>query len=295
MIGRGIVFYRRGLYALYALLLLLACWAIDLTSGATSPAGGDSWQGYTLGGVAALLLIWLAALGIRKRRYESGGNVVAWVSAHIFMGIALVGIATLHSGDRLDFNVHVLGYVLLLVVVASGVVGLVLYLALPGSGLNNRKGVRRADMIDELHELNKESLARAEHCSPAAQLAVRSAIEGTAIGGGLWSRLFAVDRSTFLQPGDLGDLEAARSVPNRGQESVLDYIAQYAPRVRAQDEADALSKLVALIARRQHLLGRIRRDVQGQAWLGFWRYLHLVLSVALVTVLIVHVIVVFMY
>lgn len=295
MIGRSIIFYRRGQYALYALVLLIGCWIIDLSSGMTAPAGGDSWQGYTLGVIAALLLFWLGALGIRKRRYEKGGNVQGWVSAHIFMSLAVVGVATMHAGGQLDFNIHVVGYVLLLVVVASGVVGMVLYLSIPRNAQSVRKGARRADMLEELQQLNRECQERAEHCTPVAQLAVRSSIEGTAIGGGLWARLVASDRSTFLQTGDEEDVQAATSVANRGQTKVLQYIAQYAPRVRVQEEADALSKLVPLIARRQHLLGRIRKDVQGQAWLGFWRYLHLLLTVALLSALVVHIVVVFMY
>ena len=45
---------------------------------------GGSWYGYTLGTLGAGLIVWLALLGIRKRRMTPGAwSLKAWTSAHV--------------------------------------------------------------------------------------------------------------------------------------------------------------------------------------------------------------------
>ena len=73
-----------------------------------SPNGG-TWLGYTLGTIGALLIIWLMLLGVRKRSYNSNvGNVQGWTSAHVYLGTALLVVATLHCGLQFGTNIHTL-------------------------------------------------------------------------------------------------------------------------------------------------------------------------------------------
>ncbi len=96
------------------------------------PPGG-TWLGYTLGTIGALLILWLLWFGVRKRSYRSNaGTVQGWLSAHVYLGTALVVVATLHTGFELGWNVHTLAYVLMLLVVASGFYGVFVYLRVPG-------------------------------------------------------------------------------------------------------------------------------------------------------------------
>jgi len=84
------------------------------------PPNGSTWLGYTLGTVAALLVIFLALFGIRKRSFSSNiGTAIGWVSAHVYLGIAALLIATLHSECISDQRSHV-AYVLMCVVTLSG-------------------------------------------------------------------------------------------------------------------------------------------------------------------------------
>jgi hypothetical protein len=93
---------------------------------------GGTWLGYTLGTVGAILILWLMWYGVRKRRYRStGGTVQGWLSAHIYLGTALVVVVKLHTGFELGWNVHTLAYVLMLAVVFSGIYGVVAYLRIP--------------------------------------------------------------------------------------------------------------------------------------------------------------------
>ncbi|MEY2721224.1 MAG: hypothetical protein RL597_669, partial [Pseudomonadota bacterium] len=91
-----------------------------------SPPNGGPWLGYTLGGVGAALILWWAALGIRTRSYASSlGTVSGWTSAHVYLGVSLIVVATLHTGFHFGWNLHTLCYVLMLIVIASGIFGMV--------------------------------------------------------------------------------------------------------------------------------------------------------------------------
>ena len=59
------------------------------------------------------------------------GSVQGWTSAHVYLGTALLIIATLHAGFQVGWNLHTLAYVLMIVVIASGFFGLYSYLNIP--------------------------------------------------------------------------------------------------------------------------------------------------------------------
>ena len=95
MIHEGALLYRGARYLWVSLGLILACVILYSTQRGPRPAGGGTWQGYVLGTVGALLILWLAWLGIRKRRYASTvGSVAGWTSAHVYLGLSLIAIAT---------------------------------------------------------------------------------------------------------------------------------------------------------------------------------------------------------
>ncbi|HEX6591026.1 MAG TPA: hypothetical protein VF050_03425, partial [Moraxellaceae bacterium] len=113
------------------LLLLLSLVAYLWHQPAIKPNGG-TWLGYTLGTVGALIILLLLAYGIRKRSYRSSlGTVQGWLSAHIYLGSALILVATLHTGFEFGWNVHTLAYALTLAVVASGFWGMYFYVRNP--------------------------------------------------------------------------------------------------------------------------------------------------------------------
>ena len=67
-------------------LAIAAYWIDD----PQEPANGGTVLGYTLGTIAALLIVLLAWFGIRKRRYASTlGSVQGWLSAHVYLGATL--------------------------------------------------------------------------------------------------------------------------------------------------------------------------------------------------------------
>lgn len=115
------------------------------------PRNGGTVVGYTLGTIAALLMIWLTWLGRRKRNYRSSfGTVKGWTSAHVYLGAALIVVATLHTGFQFGANVHTLAFVLMMLVCVSGIYGVWAYSRYPFKINENSKGKMRAALFEEL-------------------------------------------------------------------------------------------------------------------------------------------------
>jgi len=289
VIHRSLLAYRGARYLWWSLGLLVVSAILYVTQGDLQPPNGGTWQGYVLGTIGALLIVWLALLGIRKRSYSSTrGTVQGWTSAHVYLGTALLVIATLHSGLQVGWNLHTLAYVLMCVVVASGFFGLYSYISHPQLIAKNREGGGRAELFAELFDLDKQTRAVAARCAAGVAVAVDSSIERTSLGGGVYAQLFGPDRSYFVRG------EAA-PVANTDQQPVIDFVADRLPRAEKGAETANLQQLVVLLCRRQAVLRRIRRDIRLRGWLKIWLYFHVPLTVALLVALLLHVLATFLY
>ena len=72
----NILKFKKARYFYITLVMLVICALIYASQGGRQPANGGTWQGYVLGTWAAVLIIWLTALGKRKRNYRSGWGSV---------------------------------------------------------------------------------------------------------------------------------------------------------------------------------------------------------------------------
>lgn len=281
-------------HALYAGLLVLLSIAVYATQPASLPPNGGSWQGYVLGTLGALLILWLALLGLRKRSYRSTlGSVQGWVAAHVVFGLALLVVATLHSAFQIGWNVHSLAYVLMCVVIASGVYGLYVYLRLPRRLAALHAGRRREDWLTTLNRVDAEMRGSAQQADALTLAVVESAIDRTALGGGVLAQVLGRDHSRMIDPE--AQPAGSRTLSNRGQRALLDYLAARVPRARKREEAEALQTLLGLAAQRTRALEVLRGSVALQARLQLWLYLHIPLTVGLIAALVVHVLTVFLY
>ena len=283
--------YAGGRYLWVASGLLLVSFALYWLQDSTTPPSGGTWQGLTLGIVAGLLIFWLNYLGIRKRRYGKGGSLQGWVSAHIYLGTALIGVSLFHSAGQLGWNIHSLFFWMMIVVIGSGLVGMFVYLSLPRRLNTIRKTRSRAELLEELESLELASLDRAADCSENVSMAVRTALEQTRIGGSVARQLLGRDRSSFEE----ATAEGSRRRPNRDQRALLRFLSEQATQTNEARETTALRHLMSLTARRQDLLRRVRRDVQMQGLLQAWLYVHVPLSIAVLFALVIHIVVVFWY
>lgn len=189
--------YRHGRYGWWALLLVLGALLLYGSHSDFQPPNGGTWQGYVLGAAGLVLIVWLSALGVVKRRYGKS-NVQAWTSAHVYLGLALLLVVSLHSALQFGFNVHSLAYVLMCVVILSGFVGLVFYRRYPQKMSRNRRNRSQRQLFAELNELNQQGQALAQRCHGNVRTAVDTAMARTAIGGGLLDQLWGRDGSTVV-------------------------------------------------------------------------------------------------
>jgi hypothetical protein len=270
----GFLRHRRFRWLKRALVL---CAVAALAYALTDPqprANGGTWLGYTLGTLGAGLIVWLALLGLRKRTMTRGAwSLKAWTSAHVYLGLALIVVVTLHTGFQLGWNVHTLAYVLMMLVIASGVYGIVVYSVLPAALSSNREEMTQPQMLEALHAVDRQLADAAQPLDRRWTGVVVAALGEGPAAGGLWQRLSATDRG--------GATRQAIDSFNRAT---------------ADEAADpALIRVEALLQRRVAQLGRIRRHVRLKALLEIWLYVHVPATFALIAALTAHVISVFYY
>lgn len=268
--------YRGGFYLIAAAIAMAAAsfiYAVD-----RSPVGryGGSWAGYVLGIAGALIILWLMCFGYRKRAYTSNlGKLEAWLSAHVYVGTALIVIVTLHTGFQFGWNIHTLAYALMLLVIASGWFGVFCYCHYPALMTRNRAGTTMTQMLARIAELGNELRASAMGIDDVTARLVTRAIEHTAIGGSGWRQL-------------------SGRYPDCATAAALAAVDRIAARVDPEEQA-AYRRLRVLLDEKAQLLSRTRRDIRYKAMMDCWLFVHVPLSFALVAALIAHIVSIFFY
>jgi hypothetical protein len=229
---------------------------------------GGSWYGYTLGTLGAGLIVWLALLGIRKRRMTAGKwSLKAWTSAHVYLGLSLIVIATLHTGFQFGWNVHTLAYVLMMAVIVSGIYGIAVYANLPAKLSNNRREMTKSQMLEALSAIDRQLESAAQPLGRAQADLVIAALEQDVFNVGLGSRL----------SGHCRDCRTTEALDRLGS------------------GGEAVQKVLSLLRKRKAQLEQIRRHMRIRAMLEIWLYVHVPVTVALLGALTAHIVSVFYY
>lgn len=227
---------------------------------------GGTAPGYLLGTVSVLLILWLTMLGVRKRAMTRGRwSLKGWTSAHVWLGLSLVVLATLHSGFRFGLDVHTLAWALMVLVILSGVYGIVVYAALPPALGDSRGELTRPQMIDALAKLDAQLEAAAQPLSLADAAVVRRALAEDPFAAGVLRRLSGSEAGSATR-------RAAVSLGAKGETAV-----------------------VATLERKALALAQIRRHLRVRALLEIWLYVHVPLTFALIAALAAHILSVFFY
>jgi len=241
---------------------------------------GGSWYGYLLGTIGALLIVWLALLGIRKRAMTRGRwSLKAWTSAHVYLGLSLLVIATLHAGFQLGWNVHSLAYVLMLLVIVSGIWGISAYAALPAELSASRASMTRPQMIDAIVKLDRQLHTAAQPLGHEDAAIVASSIGDDPFRGGVIARI------ANSWPGCVTHRALARIRERQ----------KAAARPDAGADLAALAASAELLERKCAALGRIRRHLRIRTMLEIWLHVHVPLTFALIAALVAHIVSVFFY
>jgi hypothetical protein len=289
---QSILAYRNKRYLWLALLVsglaILAYWIDD----PQEPANGGTALGYVLGTVGLLLILLLTWFGIRKRRYNSTqGSVQGWLSAHVYLGAALLVVVLLHTGFQFGYNVHTLAFILMLLVILSGLYGVFAYTKYPRILSENRGNANRAELIEQLNDIDNRSRRIADALGDDYRELVTSGVNRTQLGSSLWSRLRGRDESRVV----LRHGEGSKVVANAGQEAALDWLAERQSRSSDQDEAASIGELSALTRNKRRLLNQLRGELRIQAMLEIWLYVHVPFTAGLLVALTTHIITVFIY
>jgi hypothetical protein len=270
----GFLRYKRFRWAKRAALFAtLAVLVYALADQQPRPNGG-TWLGYSLGTIGVVLILWLALLGVRKRTMTRGDwSLKGWTSAHVYLGLALVVIATLHSGFQFGWNVHTLAWALMVLVILSGVFGVIAYATIPAALSSNREQMTQPQMLEALAAVDRQLDSAAQPLASDRAAQVIAALAEHPARDGVWRRLFATNRP--------GPTQHAIDAFNRAS---------------AEASADpALLGVEALLQRRQGQLARMRQHMRYKALLEVWLFIHVPATFALIAALTAHVVSVFFY
>jgi len=268
--------YSRHRYLKLAGLLGLVATLVYLTDRPYGSRYGGSWGGYTLGITAALLVVWLIWFGYRKRSYaDPGGRLVGRLSAHVYFGVVLLVVATLHTGFHFGWNVHTLAYVLMCAAIFSGVFGVFCYLRYPRLMSVNRSGMTMQQMLGAIATIDDQLRMMALPLDEATAATVQRAVETSAIADSVWRQL------THRYP----DCTTAAAVAH------LDSTANSV----AQSLEESWTQVRVLLDEKASLLNRVRRDISYKTILEIWLYMHVPLSFMLLAALVAHIISILMF
>jgi hypothetical protein len=250
------------------LLIIVSYALVDVTP----RHNGGSWYGYTLGTIGAGLILWLTALGYRKRKMTSTAwSLKAWTSAHVYLGLSLIVIGTWHTGFQLGWNVHTLAWVLMMLVILSGLYGVIVYATLPAALSNNRNEMTQMQMLEAIRAFDRQLHSAAQPLTPADTAPVLAALGEDPFAGGIAARLSGRYANCAT-----GAALVALSAPS-------------------SSDAEAREKVVGLLKQKQAALARLRGHLRIRALLEIWLYVHVPLTFALIAALSAHIISVFFY
>lgn len=256
------------------------CLIVIVIYSAYAPVGGrngGTWVGYGLGGLGLLLILWLSWLGVKKRGFSTGEKgVKGWTSAHVYLGISLIVIATLHTGFEFGWNVHTMAYALMMAVIVSGGYGVFAYLRYPRLMSENLVGQSTTAMKKEMSDLDVRLSRLSQRLPDSFAGAARDSMENTRIGGGFFKLLSGSSRACGSARG--------REVAKAEAEKLTD------PAQRT-----TAIEMVAALSRKAEIASRLRKDLRFKALMDVWLWLHVPMTLALIASLAAHVLIVFFY
>ena len=272
----GFLRYRGGYWGKMALGIAITLIVAYLLIDVEPRHNGGSWLGYTLGTAGVLLILWLTMLGVRKRAMTPGRwSLKAWTSAHVYLGLSLMVIGTLHTGFQLGWNVHTLAWALMMIVIVTGIFGITVYELLPRRLSDNRDETTEVQMIETLTDIDRQLFEVAQPLDIQPAAVVQEALDETAFDGGIRQRI----SGRYRGGGTARALDDFRSRSAGG----------------THPDDKLYDRIEALLARKQAALLRIRRHLRIKALLQVWLYIHVPMTFALLAALSAHIVSVFFY
>lgn len=233
--------------------------------------GGGTILGYTYGIIATMAVLYLMWFGIRKRsHYAVHTTLFGCLSAHVWIGIALIIIVPLHCAFSFGFNVHTLAYVLLLLTILSGIVGGVIYVRNPIKVKSHRGEGTIKSLLEQINSISQEIDFLSKNRSDN------------------FLRLY--DYLDFVYRPTVSKAILKKSLAEVDREKVAEILASISAK-----ESDDAYRLLTLTTKKRNLAEQVDLEVRLQASFRSWLYLHLPLSFALLATIAVHIFSVLLY
>lgn len=243
----------------------------------TIPSGSTVW-GLVYGWIGFAAILVLMFLGIRKRWYSSRcGTLEGWTSAHIYLGLLTLLIIPMHAGFQFGWDVHTLAYVLLVVVVLSGIVGVLIYMTVPLILTTHESGMLPERLEAEINRILKEM------------------------------KQLAADKPGVFQYLYQEEARRCRELKSQGWRILLtrvDPAAILAQRMRDLHnlladipavQQEGFSKFSSLVLQKTELEAYLAGQMRLKNGLQSWLYVHLPISIAMMAAVGVHLLVVLYY
>ncbi|MBV8516261.1 MAG: hypothetical protein JO197_02560 [Acidobacteria bacterium] len=240
------------------------------------PHGGSRYGlAYGIGGSALILL--LAFFGIRKRWYRSRfGTLEQWLQSHIYLGVLALVVLVFHTGMRFHDRIAVTTFVLVVIVVVSGIFGAILYVTLPRMLTEVESNLTVDEISEQLNQLAR-SMARIASGRSAAFQRIYDELLRQSMPRGLagWRLLLSVGSA------------------RRKQQETSDWARLLG--LVPIDEQEELRQMLVVSRQRKELLLRLVYRQRYKNALEAWLYVHVPFTIALIVFAVVHVAAVFYY
>lgn len=261
--------YKRYRWLWLNLLLLAVCVSLFLFD--DNEQNGGTVYGYTVGGIATAAILYLMWFGVRKRSYYAHHvPLKGWLAGHVWLGISLLALVPLHSAFNFGWNVHTLAYVIMSIVIVSGIWGAINYQILPKETLSNRGGGALNTVYEELQTYDRKIGTQIKNKTPAFVALVRGL--DFEIKQGVWACLFTPPTS------HLDEKKAA----------------QYLAAIGADERSDAL-EVITCIGKKRASAARFEDEIRVRIKLRMWLLCHIPLSVVLIALVAIHILSVFYF
>jgi hypothetical protein len=232
-------------------------------------ASGGTTLGYIYGIVAALGILYLLWYGVRKRSYSARFTTLkGCLSAHVWIGLALLILVPLHSGFQFGANIHTLAYVLMVIVILSGFWGAVQYVKLAYQIESHRGNGTLPALIDQVYLLSDEIERGTQNLSDGAAKII-----------------YSIDLT--FKPSILSSFH---KLPQLSREALAQAIATL-----PEGERSTVLALTEQVISKRSLIERVSKEVRVSSLLKFWLYIHVPVSIALFLSVIVHIIAVLFF
>lgn len=275
------------------------------------PPSGNSWLGYSLGTVGGFIILWLLWFGVRKRTYINNRfSLVQWLSGHVWLGTSLLILATLHCGFQFDPNMHTVFYIVMVLTVLSGMVGVYFYIKVPATISMNLAKASSVQMHEDFDQIAREALGVAREIDPDVHELILFAVDRLFLGHRLPTRkghqeLEKVGASLLSRRGLTMTTASVQSPVKVGLENPAgtETKSLEANRLHAfvidlcfdRSPGEKLQKLLDLINSLVDRLIRLEKDRVANRRIRIWLLFHVPLSLATVIGLFVHIVSVFYY